>query len=87
MAVLVQNLVPGMTREQYEGIASTLIDKIKAVPGFLAHYAYEDDGGITVVEIWEEAAQHDEWFNNYVRPNLTVEVIPVKHELANRVTV
>lgn len=42
---------------------------------------------MTVVEIWEEAAQHDAWFDNNVRPNLPVEITPVKHELANKVTI
>lgn len=32
MTVLVQNLVPGLTREQYEGIAAALRDKLKATP-------------------------------------------------------
>jgi heme-degrading monooxygenase HmoA len=86
MTVLVQTLVPGLNREQYESIAANLIDKLKASPGFLAHYAYEDDGGMTVVEVWEAAAQHDAWLDNSVRPNLPVEVTPVKHELANEVT-
>lgn len=39
MTVLVQNLVPGLTREQYEGIAAALRDKLMATPGFNAHYA------------------------------------------------
>lgn len=83
---IVQNLVPGLTRERYEGIAAALRDKLKATPGFNAHYAYESEGGMTVVEIWDEAAQHDAWFDNTVKPNLPVEVIPVKYELANKVT-
>jgi len=86
MTVLVQNLVPGLTREQYEGIAAALGDKLMATPGFNAHYAYESEGGMTVVEIWEEATQHDAWFDNNVRPNLPVDVTPEKHELANKMT-
>lgn len=85
MTVLVQNLVPGLTREQYEGIAAALRDKLAATPGFKAHYAYESDDGMTVVEIWEAAAQHDSWFDNNVRPNLPVEITPMKHELVNAV--
>lgn len=86
MTVLVQNLVPGLTREQYEGIAAALRDKLMASPGFNAHYAYESEGGMTVVEIWDAATQHDDWFDKNVRPNLPVEVTPVKHELANMIT-
>ena len=86
MAVLVKNTVTGLTREQYEGIAAVLIDKLKATPGFIAHYAWADEGGVTVVEIWDSAEQHDDWFDNNVRPNLPVEVNPEKHELVNKVT-
>ena len=85
MTVLVQNLVPGLTREQYEGIAAALRDKLAATPGFKAHYAYESDDGMTGVEIGEAAAQHDSWFDNNVRPNLPVEITPMKHELVNAV--
>lgn len=86
MAVLTKSLVTGMTREQYEGIATVLIDKLKATPGFIAHYAWEHEGGMTVVEIWENGEQHDAWFENNVKPHLSVEVSPEKHELANKVT-
>ena len=86
MAVLTNSLVTGMTREQYEGIAAVLIDKLKATPGFIAHYAWETEGGMTVVEIWETAEQHDAWFENYVKPHLPVEVNPEKHDLVNKVT-
>lgn len=85
MAVLTKSLVSGMTREQYEGIAAVLIAKLKAAPGFIAHYAWEQ-GGMTVVEIWESAEQHDDWFDNNVKPHLPVEVSPEKHELVNKVT-
>lgn len=86
MAVLVKNKVTGLTREQYEGIAAVLVDKLKATPGFIAHYAWEKEDGMTVVEVWESAEQHDAWFDNNVRPNLPVEVTPEKHELVNKVT-
>jgi hypothetical protein len=36
MTVLVQSLGPGLTREQYEGIAAALRDKLIAAPGFNA---------------------------------------------------
>lgn len=86
MSVLVNNRVTGLTREQYAGIAAALIDRLKAAPGFIAHYAWENEGGMTVVEIWESAPQHDDWFDNNVRPHLPVEVTPEKHELVNKVT-
>ena len=85
MAILTNSLIPGLTREQYEEIAATLIDKLKASPGFIAHYAWEREEGVNVVEIWESAEQHDTWFNESVRPNLPVEVTPEKNELLNMV--
>jgi heme-degrading monooxygenase HmoA len=85
MTILTNSTVTGMTREQYERTAAVLTDKLKATPGFIAHYAWEQDGGIRVVEIWESAEQHDDWFNNSVKPNLPVEVTPEKHELMNKV--
>jgi heme-degrading monooxygenase HmoA len=85
MAILTYSLVPGLTREQYESIAAALIDKLKASPGFIAHYAWEHEKGVKVVEIWESAEQHDAWFNESVKPNLPVEVTPEKNELMNKV--
>jgi heme-degrading monooxygenase HmoA len=86
MTILVNSLVPGLTREQYEAIAANLIDRLKAAPGFIAHYACERQDGVNVVEIWESAEQHDAWFNESVKPNLPVEVTPEKNELMNKVT-
>ncbi|WP_346960312.1 antibiotic biosynthesis monooxygenase [uncultured Arthrobacter sp.] len=86
MSVLVNNIVTGLTREQYAEIAAALSDRLKAAPGFRAHYAWENEGGMTVVEIWDSASQHDDWFDNNVRPHLPMEVTPEKHELVNKVT-
>jgi heme-degrading monooxygenase HmoA len=85
MTVLVQT-VPGLTRQQYEDIAGALGDKLMGTPGFQAHYAFESEDGMIVVEIWETASQHDAWFDNNVRPHLPAEATPEKHELANKMT-
>jgi heme-degrading monooxygenase HmoA len=86
MATLTHSMVSGLKREQYDQIAAVLIDKLKATSGFIAHYAWESEGGIHVVEIWDSAEQHDDWFDNNVRPHLPSEVTPQKHELINKVT-
>jgi heme-degrading monooxygenase HmoA len=86
MAILTYSTVSGLKREQYDQIAAALMDKLKATPGFIAHYAWEHEDGINVVEIWDTAEQHDGWFNTIVRPHLPVEVTPRKHELINTVT-
>jgi len=41
-----------------------------AADGFVAHYGVVEDGGITVVEIWDSIDQHDAWFNEAVKPLL-----------------
>jgi hypothetical protein len=33
-------------------------------------YAIVEDGGITVIEIWDSIDQHDAWFNEVVKPHL-----------------
>ena len=38
--------------------------------GFVAHYAIVEDGGITVIEIWDSIDQHHAWFNEVVKPHL-----------------
>jgi heme-degrading monooxygenase HmoA len=86
MSVLTQTAVTGLTREQYVEIAAAQTGRLKAAPGFIAHYAWENGSGMTVVEIWESAEQHDDWVDHNVRPNLPVEINPEKHELVNMVT-
>lgn len=84
MAILASSTVPGMTREQYEQTAAALTEQLRAAPGFIAHYAWEQDGATKVVEVWESVEQHDDWFNNRVKPHLSVEVTTEKHELMNK---
>ena len=71
MAVLIRNRVAGMTSSLYDEIASHLIEKLKTQPGFVLHVSYEVAGsGFTVAEIWESREQHEQWFEQNVRPNL-----------------
>jgi heme-degrading monooxygenase HmoA len=85
MAVLVTSFVPGLSRQQYEKTPAVLTDRLKAAPGFIAHYAWERGDGMDVVEIWESAEQHDDWFDNTVRPHLSAKVAQEKHDLINMV--
>lgn len=71
MAVLIRNRVEGMTAALYDEIAPPLIEKLKTQPGFVLHVSYEAAGsGFTVAEVWESREQHDQWFDNNVKPNL-----------------
>lgn len=70
MTVLKQHHAPGMPPEAYDQVASEAMPSQKTADGFVAHYAIVEDGGITVIEIWDSIDQHDAWFNVVVKPHL-----------------
>jgi hypothetical protein len=75
MAVLIRNRVTGMSPSKYDEISPPLIEKLKTQPGFVIHVSYEAAGsGFTVAEIWESQAQHEQWFEQNVKPNLPGDV-------------
>ena len=74
MAVLVRNRPQGLDPSQYDEVAPPLIDKLRQQPGFVLHVAFEDSQGFCVAEIWESQEQHDAWFNEFVVPNVPVEI-------------
>lgn len=70
MAVLKRHRAEGMPSDVYDQVASGVMESQKNAPGFVAHYAIVEDGGITVIEIWESVDEHDAWFNTAVKPQL-----------------
>ena len=71
MPVLIRSRVEGMDSSKYDEIASRLVEQLKKQPGFLLHVTYEGrDSKFGVSEIWESKEQHDQWFDNHVKPNL-----------------
>ena len=71
MAVLIRNSIEGMTSSLYDQIAPPLVEKLKTQPGFMLHVSYEaTGGGFTVAEVWENREQHEQWFEENVKPNL-----------------
>lgn len=70
MTVLKQHHAPGMPAEVYDQVAASALPSQGTADGFIAHYAIVENGGITVIEIWDSVAQHDAWFNETVRPHL-----------------
>jgi heme-degrading monooxygenase HmoA len=79
VAVLIRNRVVGMTPSLYDEIAPRLVEKLKTQPGFIVHVSYEAAGsGFTVAEIWESREQHEQWFEQNVKPNLPGDV---EHEV------
>jgi heme-degrading monooxygenase HmoA len=75
MAVLIRHRVEGMDPSKYDEISPRLVEKLKTQPGFVLHVSYEAKGsGFTVSEIWESQEQHDQWFDENVKPNLPGDV-------------
>ena len=70
MAALVTILTPGMTTEEYDRIASGASASLTASAGFQFHVAYPSADGIVVMEVWDSADQHMQWFEENVRPHL-----------------
>jgi hypothetical protein len=68
MALIVRTQIPGMTSEKYEQISLTMLDRLKAQDGFLAHAAAVIPGGIEVVELWESQEAFDVWLKEVVMP-------------------
>jgi heme-degrading monooxygenase HmoA len=70
MAALVTISTPGMTTEGYDHIASGASASLSAAAGFQFHLAYPSADGIVVMEVWDSADQHTQWFEEYVRQHL-----------------
>jgi heme-degrading monooxygenase HmoA len=70
MTTLKRHHAPGMPPEVYDQIAAGVAESQMGAEGFVAHWSVVDDGGITVIEIWESKDQHDAWFDATVRPQL-----------------
>lgn len=70
MTVLKRHHAPGMPADAYSQLAAAVQASQSAADGFVAHYGFVEDGGISVVEVWDSVDQHDAWFNEVVRPQL-----------------
>jgi hypothetical protein len=68
MAIVVRAEVSGMTQEMYDGMADRLVDDLRLMPGFIAHYSRAIDGGWEVVELWESQDEFDDWYKGHVMP-------------------
>jgi hypothetical protein len=78
MSVMITADQPEMTREMYDGLASTLLPLLAQRPGFIAHAAWPVGGGWQVMEIWESQAEHDSWATEVVLPAMPGGVPPIK---------
>jgi hypothetical protein len=70
MATLKRHHAPDMTPEVYDQANAAVAESEMGADGFVAHYGVVEDGGITVIEVWDSKAQHDTWFDVNVRPLL-----------------
>jgi heme-degrading monooxygenase HmoA len=70
MAVLVRISATGMDQATYDQMAPNLHPLVKKQPGFIIHFAYPIPTGFAIGEVWESQAQHEAWFNEFVKPNL-----------------
>ena len=68
---MIQAVVPGMTREQYNRMSERMLVEIKRQRGFLAHAGMPVPGGFQVVEFWESQETFDAWIKNAVMPAAT----------------
>jgi hypothetical protein len=88
MAVLVSSKVAGQTKEGYDGVLIAVSEHIKKAPGFIMQCAYQAEDGWHVSEIWKSKEQADQWFAQYVVPNIPPGVHPKRsyRELYNVIT-
>jgi hypothetical protein len=71
MSVLVRNLLPNMTREEYESHSPEVLEKVRQAPGFQMHVGFQPaGGGWAVSEIWDSLQQCEDNFEQNVKPNM-----------------
>jgi heme-degrading monooxygenase HmoA len=70
MTTLKRHHAPDMTPEVYDQANAAVAESELGADGFVSHYGVVEDGGITVIEVWDSKAQHDTWFDVNVRPLL-----------------
>ena len=89
MAVLISTTVKGQTQEGYDGVLLAVRELIKAAPGFVFHGAHPSEGCWMVYEVWQSKVEADQWFAEYVVPNLPAGIHPKRsyQELHSLVTV
>jgi heme-degrading monooxygenase HmoA len=74
VAVLYRHRVRGMDASRYDQASQQLLPALRQQPGFEYHVAFASGDDFIVSEIWQTREQHDEWFENHVRPNVPAEI-------------
>jgi len=71
MAVLVRNVMPNMTQQQYEEHSPKVLELVRKAQGFQLHVGFPaPNGGWAVSEMWDTAEDSTRNFETNVVPNL-----------------
>ena len=76
MPVMVIAEVPGQTPEGYDGMRAHLTVLLQQAPGFILHTSHATDDGWRVIEIWDSKHDANQFFAQYVHPNLPPGIRP-----------
>lgn len=83
MPTLVKITNPGVSTDVYDQISAAVEPGLKASVGLQTHVAYQEGDGMIVLEVWDSAQQHQEWFATNVEPHLPPGTSVEKTELHN----
>lgn len=63
MAVVVDMVFDGQKLDTYDAVMAEADwgGSADQIPGLIAHYAFEQDGTLRVVDIWDSAEQWESW--------------------------
>lgn len=76
MAALITTTIP-LDISVYDQMSAELAPHLKAATGFISHVCHPVNGGFVVTEVWEEAQDHENFFEANVKPNLPPEGVTV----------
>jgi hypothetical protein len=76
MAILITTRVKGQTAEGYDQVLVFLRELITKASGFIFHSAYQGEEDWMVLEVWDTKEDGDNFFSQYVAPNLPKGIIP-----------
>jgi heme-degrading monooxygenase HmoA len=68
MAYATRAEIPGMTRDQYNGMFQQVSPRLKTQPGFVFHMSGPADGCYYAIEVWESEAAHQAWIRDVIEP-------------------
>ena len=83
MAVLAATVITGLDSATYDQMASGLGQALTATPGLRSHMAYPAHAGWTVVEVWDNEAAFQTFFDAHEQANVPPGTEPILIELHN----